>query len=80
MSCFFLDIDSIHLHVSLILSSIRLSTGNIIANLSFRLFSRHAYPETAYVTAGPAGTIGPITVSALPSLLQIRAFVFLGHA
>jgi hypothetical protein len=24
---------------------------------------RHAYPETAYITATPTGTIGPITVS-----------------
>lgn len=32
--------------------------------LFFTFFS-HAYPETAYITATPTGTIGPITVSSI---------------
>lgn len=31
--------------------------------LFFFSYFRHAYPETAYITAAPTGTIGPITVS-----------------
>ncbi len=57
----------VYVHVWSILSSTSFSALNAFAYCYFILMNffdfRHAYPETTYITAGPAGTIGPITVS-----------------
>lgn len=64
---------NIHLHVSSIwYSPLAFPASNALASLlffsndhliDFSFSFRHAYPETAYITATPTGTIGPITVS-----------------
>jgi len=66
-----------------IISSISFSALNafafsVIHPYGFSLFYdfSHAYPETAYITATPTGTIGPITVSLFSTSINIECFLF----
>jgi len=43
---------------------------------SILFFIRHAYPETAYITAAPTGTIGPITVRHYELFKSFFLFLF----
>ncbi len=55
----------VYVHVWSILSSTSFECICLLLFYTYEVFFdfRHAYPETTYITAGPAGTIGPITVS-----------------
>jgi uncharacterized membrane protein YcfT len=68
----------VYVHVWSILSSTSFSALNAFAYYYFILMNffdfRHAYPETTYITAGPAGTIGPITVSLFFYKYQYNVF------